>query len=110
LRAFRLFFVFDKTFLSPARLIQFLSVVIVMAGVWPRLRKWLGGVSAYLSMLGRNSLNVFCVVSLLSLLAQIVRFSLGGGVLVDTGVICIGLIAMGVTGWISEWRERSQAR
>ncbi len=105
----KLFFMFDKTYLSPARLIQFLAVVALFAGLWRRLPPFVAPASAYLSMLGRHSLNVFCVASVLSLCAQIARFLYGGGILVDTAVLWIGLVLMGFSAWISEWRERSPA-
>ena len=105
----KLFFMFDKTYLSPARLVQFLCVVAVIAGLWPRLPHWFEPVSAYLAMLGRHSLNVFCLVSVLSLCAQIGRFVYGGGIMVDTAVLILGVVFMGFGAWISEWRERSPA-
>jgi hypothetical protein len=104
----KLFFMFDKTYLSPARLVQFLSVVAIFAGVWKYLPRWLAPVSAFLSILGRHSLNVFCVTSVLSLCAQIGRFVYGGGIVVDTFVLCLGLVLMGFSAWISEWRVRSR--
>ncbi|MDE2362723.1 MAG: OpgC domain-containing protein [Hyphomicrobiales bacterium] len=106
----KLFFMFDKTYLSPARLIQFLSVAAVFGGLWARLPDWFAPVNAYLSMLGRHSLNVFCVASVLSLAAQIGRYVYGGGIAADTVVLWIGLAVMGYSAWISEWRERSPAR
>ena len=105
----KLFFMFNKTYLSPARLVQFLSVVALAAGIWSWLPGWLAGVNGYLSMLGRHSLNVFCVASVLSLCAQIGRYVFGGGIATDTFVLCLGLIFMGFGAWISEWRERSRA-
>ena len=68
-----LLFIFDKTFLSPARLIQFLALAMCVGGAYRYLPKLLAPVGAYLAMLGRNSLNVFCVASVLSLAAQILR-------------------------------------
>ncbi len=41
----------------------------------------------FLSMLGRNSLYVFCVGSILSLAGQIVRFLYRGNIGVDTVVV-----------------------
>lgn len=105
----RLLFMFDKTFLSPARLLQFLALVALFSGAWALLPRATAPASTYLARLGRNSLNVFCVASLLSLAAQILRFASGGGMIVDTAVLTFGLVAMGFSAWISEWRERSQA-
>jgi hypothetical protein len=105
----KLVFMLNKTYLSPARLIQFLSVVAVFAGVWRLLPAKLAPISSYLSMLGRHSLYVFCVASVLSLGAQIARFAFGGGIVVDTTMLLLGLLGMGFSAWISEWRERSRA-
>jgi hypothetical protein len=105
-----LVFMFDKTFLSPARAIQFAALTLVVTGLFGHLPAMLAPVVSYLSMLGRNSLNVFCVASVLSLAAQIERFAYGGGLGVDTIVLVVGLIAMGMAGWLSEWRERFGVR
>ncbi len=105
----KLVFMFDKTYLSPARLIQFLSLTALFAGGWRLLPGAAAPASGYLSMLGRNSLNVFCVASVLSLCAQIGRFIYGGGIVVDTSMLLVGLVIMGLSAWISEWRARSPA-
>ena len=101
-----LLFVFDKTFLSPARVVQFCALAMSVAGLYHLLPGWLSVVRGYLAMLGRNSLNVFCVASVLSLAAQIVRFASGAGWVIDTAVLMTGLIAMGFCAWVSEWRDR----
>jgi hypothetical protein len=106
----KLFFMFDKTFLSPARLIHAIALVGLFAGSFRFLGRALPPLAGYLSMLGRNSLNVFCVGSVLSLAGQIARFEYGGGIGTDTVVIIIGIVALGVTGWVSEWRDRLRAR
>jgi hypothetical protein len=106
----KLFFLFDKTFLSPARLIHALALVALFAGSFRYIAPAVPPLAGYLSMLGRNSLNVFCVGSVLSLAGQIARFEYGGGIMTDTVVIIIGIVALGVTGWVSEWRERLRAR
>jgi hypothetical protein len=106
----KLFFLFDKTFLSPARLIHALALVALFAGSFSYIARAVPPLAGYLSMLGRNSLNVFCVGSVLSLAGQIARFEYGGGIVTDTVVIIIGIVALGVTGWVSEWRERLRAR
>jgi hypothetical protein len=106
----KLFFMFDKTFLSPARLIHAIALVGFFAGSFRYIAWALPPLGRYLSMLGRNSLNVFCVGSVLSLAGQIARFEYGGGIGTDTVVIIIGITALGVTGWVSEWRDRLRAR
>lgn len=102
----RLFFIIGKSFETPIRLIQFLSLVAVFSVVYPLINKTLPSVVVYLSMLGRNSLPVFCTGSLLSLAAQIVRSFSGGGFLVDTLLVGAGIAVLGAIGWMAEWRKR----
>ncbi|MGB8278721.1 MAG: OpgC domain-containing protein [Methylovirgula sp.] len=101
----KLFFVFDKTFLSPARLIHFLAVVAVFSGSFPFVMRWFAVGGRFFSMLGRNSLIVFCVASLLSLAGQIARFAYGGALLTDAMIAGAGLAFMGIIAWLSERRD-----
>ncbi len=102
----KLVFMFDKTFLSPARLIHSLALTAFFAGSFATIKLWLPRCSNFLSMLGRNSLNVFCIASLLSLAGQIFRFVYGGGVAGDAFIVILGVSIMGLVAWASEWRER----
>ncbi len=102
----KLFFLFDKSFLSPARLIHSLALTALFAGSFKTIATWLPHISKFLNLLGRNSLNVFCAASLLSLIGQITRFEYGGLVATDAVIIIIGVIVMGMVAWVSEWRER----
>src|SRR6185437_14099671 len=70
----RLFFIISKTFETPPRIIQFLALIAVMSLVYPYIRRFAGPLVEFLSMLGRNSLYVFCVGSILSLSGQIIRY------------------------------------
>lgn len=106
----RLLFIFDKHFLSPARVVSLLALVVAFHAVFPVLARWLGPVSDYMCKLGRNSLPVFCVGSLLSLVGQIVRFVAGGNFAIDTAIIIGGIVVMGFTAWFSEWREASSPK
>jgi hypothetical protein len=106
----KLFFVFDKTFLSPARLLSSLAIVAVFAGSFGAISRALPRLGAFLSLLGRNSLNVFCAGSLLSLAGQVFRFAYGGDVVSDAFIVMFGLIVMGAAAWASEWRERLRAK
>src|SRR5262249_10392566 len=83
----KLFFIFSKTYNSPARVIQFLALIAVMSWTYPYIRRFAAPLVEYLSMLGRNSLYVFCVGSILSLSGQIVRFLYKGNIYVDTIVV-----------------------
>ena len=104
------FFVFDKTFATPARVLHFLALAITFAGSFALIRRFAGPLARFLSMLGRNSLNVFCVGSVLSLCASVTRFALGGSIIVDVPVLICGVACLGATAWLSEWRERLRAR
>lgn len=102
------FIVFDKTFLSPDRLIHMLALCALFAGLYNTLAKWLPAFTRFLAMLGRNSLNVFCAGSLLSLCGQIVRFIYGGSVVTDVVLFSIGVAIMALIAWVTEWRSRSR--
>lgn len=100
----KLLFIAAKTYMTPIRLVQFLALVAVFAAVYPYLSRLSPLLAQFLSLLGRNSLNVFCVGSLLSLGCQILRFVYDRSVLIDTGILLIGICALGLTAWITEWR------
>lgn len=113
----KLFFIADKTFVTPIRLIQFLCVVAVFSLAYPYIR-WLGAfmwtrwlmapLIGLFAMLGRNSLYVFCIGSLLSLAGQVIRYIFRGTVGIDTAVVISGILIMAVTAWLAELRERGR--
>jgi hypothetical protein len=105
-----LFFIFDKTFVTPARLVHFLGLVAAFAGWFCLVARYARPIARFLSMLGRNSLNVFCVGSVLSIAAQILRFWASGAILVDAAILLIGIAVLGFTAWVSELRARLQER
>jgi hypothetical protein len=105
----KLFFMFDKTFLSPARLIHSLALTAIFAGTFNVIGRRLPRLPGYLCLLGRNSLNVFCALSLLSLGGQIVRYIYGGNVVSDAFIVILGVLLMGFIAWAAEWRERLRA-
>ncbi|HEY5963772.1 MAG TPA: OpgC domain-containing protein, partial [Xanthobacteraceae bacterium] len=63
----------------------------------------------FLSMLGRNSLYVFCVGSVLSLAGQIVRYLYQGNIYSDTAVLILGVAIMAIAAWLPELREDIKA-
>jgi hypothetical protein len=106
----RLFFIAGKTFMTPMRLTQFLALVAVASCLYPLIRRFLPPLVAFLSLLGRNSLYVFCIGSLLSLAAQIVRFIYRGNLAIDTTVVIFGIAIMALTAWLPEWRDSIRRR
>jgi hypothetical protein len=106
----KLFFIISKTFETPPRVIQFLALIAVVSVTYPYIRRFAGPLVEFLSMLGRNSLYVFCVGSILSLVGQIIRFFYQGNIAVDTAVLVFGVAIMALTAWLPEWREDIKAR
>jgi hypothetical protein len=113
----KLFFILDKTYATPARVFQFLTLVTVVSAAFPYIRKLadfaplhrpVNGLIGLLAMLGRNSLYVFCVGSLLSLIAQMVRYYYRGTVGIDTVVVISGILIMALTAWLAESRHRAR--
>jgi hypothetical protein len=105
----KLFFMFDKTFATPARILHLLALVALFNGLYNYIEAWISPLARFFSMLGRNSLYVFCVGSLFALASQFGRFVLGGSIAVDSLVLLMGIIIMGITAWVVEWRVRSRA-
>ena len=102
----KLFFVFDKSYLSPARLVHFFALAAAFAGSYRFVARFVPWVARFLPMLGRNSLNVFCMGSLLSLFGQLARVASGGSFGIDSIVLICGVAVLGFTGWLSELRDR----
>ena len=97
---------FDKTFLSPDRLLSVLAIIAVGGGIFGPINRWLPGLSRFLSLFGRNSLHVFCAGSLLSLCGQVIRYLYGGLVVTDVLLFIVGVGLMALVAWMVEWRTR----
>jgi hypothetical protein len=100
----KLLFIADKSYMTPLRLMHFLALVALFSATYAYIARFMPGSSQFLSLLGRNSLNVFCVGSLLSLGFQILRFVYERSIMIDTAILLAGVCVLGVTAWISEWR------
>lgn len=101
-----LFFSDNKTYLAPLRLLHALAMIAFMTGAFPYILRYLQRPVRFFCLLGRNSLYVFCVASLLSLFGQIARFYSGGSFAVDAVLVVSGIILIGLTGWLAELRDR----
>jgi hypothetical protein len=101
----KLFFLLSKTYATPPRVIQFLALVAVVSVTYPYIRHFAPWLVEFLAVLGRNSLYVFCVGSILSLAGQIIRFLYQGNIYIDTAVVISGVAIMAATAWLAEWRK-----
>lgn len=106
----RLLFIDYKPFETPMRVLHFLSLVTVFSAVYPYLERYVAPVTRYLAMLGRHSLSVFCVGSLLSLAGQIVRYGFGGTLLNDTLMVVTGLIGLTITALLADFSRPGAKR
>jgi len=104
----RLLFLFDKTYVTPVRILNLLALVTAFSFVHGSvLKERLGPVDSWLCAMGRNSLAVFGIGCLFSLGGQFAHFLSDGSFWVDTLVLAIGILGMIFTCWFVEWRERS---
>jgi hypothetical protein len=106
----KLLFLNGKSFLTPIRLLQFLALIAVFSAMYRVFAPHVPWLTEFLSSLGRNSLNVFCVASVLSLVGQIIRYRYAGSVIVDTLVVFVGISLLWMTATVSEWRERQKSQ
>jgi len=106
----RLLFIADKTYVTPMRLIQLLALIALFSVTYPYIKRWALWLVEFCSRLGRNSLIVFCVGSLLSLAGQITRFVYRGDIVVDTVVVIVGITIMAISAWLPEWREQVRSK
>jgi hypothetical protein len=102
----RLFFISDKTYATPIRLVQFLALVAIATAVYPAIKRTAPSVVEFLSLLGRHSLSVFCVGSILSLAGYITRFVYGPDLVGDTLVVVSGIAIMALAAQLAEWQMR----
>ncbi|MDB5650900.1 MAG: OpgC protein, partial [Hyphomicrobiales bacterium] len=102
----QLFFMNDKTYLTPMRLIHLFGLMALMTGLFEIAlkRRRFAWLARPLCSLGRNSLHVFCAGSLLSLAGQLLRFAAPISVLTDCVVLLIGIPVLLAVAWGNEWR------
>jgi hypothetical protein len=103
----RLLFIFDKSNLSPGRLLHFVTIVLGFQNLYAWAAPHIPWLARQFSALGRNSLAVFSTGSLLSLAGQLLRFEWGGGFIGDAFILSSGIAFLIFTAWFVEWRTRS---
>ncbi|WP_224405988.1 OpgC domain-containing protein [Afifella sp. IM 167] len=92
----------ERSYATPIRIVQFLALIAVFSAAYRFIEPAAPRLVAFLSRLGRNSLYVFCVASILSLIGLIFRVSLGGSFALDTATTAIGVFFMWLTAWLAE--------
>ena len=102
----RLFFILDKSNLSPGRLLHFLTLVLAFQSVFPVIARLVPWLAQSCSALGRNSLAVFSMSSIASLGAQLVRFAVPHSFTLNFALISAGFLLLVFTAWFVEWRSR----
>ncbi|WP_158266658.1 OpgC family protein [Alsobacter soli] len=101
----------DKHLLSLPRFLHVLSLTVVASSLpvetWLRRTPW----TAPLGWLGRHSLPVFCVGTILAICGQMLRIAGDGDVRVDVAIIVGGLVLQIGLAWALEWnRSGASAR
>jgi hypothetical protein len=104
----RALFAFDKAYMSPARIASLVAVVVTFAFAYDPISQRAPWLAEALCRLGRNSLEVFSVSTVLALAGQIGRFLSDGRVWSDVVIIASGLVLMHLTAWSIEWRRRAK--
>jgi hypothetical protein len=99
---------FDKGFVAWPRLLHVLALAyVVMMSPLGRLMHLIPA-SNFLTAMGRHSLPVFCVGSLMSMTGAIVRHEWGGSFAHDTVIIATGLLVMGTLAVVLDGRTPSR--
>jgi hypothetical protein len=99
---------FSKSDLHLPRLLHVLALTYVVSHLplerWIRQTRLLGSVA----VLGRHSLPVFALGTVLAVAGQLLRALSGGGLLVDIGLIGSGLAMLFACAGVLEWNRREQ--
>jgi len=102
----QLVFVSDKTYATPMRLVQFLALVALFTAIYPSIKRALPSVVEFLSLLGRHSLLVFCVGSILSLVGFITKSTHEPDLVLDTVIVVSGIATMALAAQLAEWQQQ----
>jgi hypothetical protein len=103
----RLFFLLDKSYVSPARLVDFIAVVLAFQRAYGPIANTVPWLVSPLCTLGRNSLAVFSIGSVAALGVQLIRAALPRSILLDFFTVLPGILLLWLTAWLVEWRSRS---
>jgi hypothetical protein len=94
----------NKSNLSPLRLVPFYALVVLVATLLPRDARFLRGATARpLVLCGQQSLEIFCLSIVLSLLAHFILTEYGASVPMQLAVNVAGIAIMCLTAWMIAW-------
>lgn len=99
-------FIVDKSYATPLRILHLLALCAAFVAVYSGIARYLGWLAGFGAVLGRNSLQVFCVGSLLSLGGQLARAAFPASLTLDLAVVAVGIGLMWATAWLTEARAR----
>lgn len=100
---------FDKTYLSPWRLMHVLALACIVAYLVRPQADWLDApVSRALAWLGRHSLEIFCLGTVLSFMGWIILRQAEAGFGAELVVVAAGIGVMTWTAWLLERRKQAQ--
>jgi hypothetical protein len=101
---------FDKSFVAWTRLLHVLALgYVVMMSPLGRLMHHIPKTN-FLTAMGRHSLPVFCVGSLLSMTGAVMRHEVGGSFVRDTVIVATGLMLMGLLALALDGRKPASSR
>jgi hypothetical protein len=103
----KLIYPIDKSHLSPARLLHFLALAVVVARLIPH--DWRGLMSPPMIALircGENSLAIYCLGVLLSFVALVALRQFSGGVGMQIAVSVAGIAVMVVAATVMTWTAK----
>jgi hypothetical protein len=101
---------FDKGFVAWTRLLHVLALgYVVMMSPAGRLMHQIPKTN-FLTAMGRHSLPVFCVGSLLSMTGAVIRHEWGGSFLHDTTIVAIGVVVMGLLALALDGRKPARPK
>lgn len=93
---------------GPIRVVSFLLLIVYAAPLYAYVTKRFHAVDRFLSLLGRNSLLVFSLLTLLSVSVQIARREFGHPLLLDAFILVSGLVILWSAATVAERRKHAQ--
>ena len=98
---------FDKTNLALPRLLHVLALAYCVSRLPIERLLRQSAAAAPLIVMGRHALPVFCVGTVLSLAAQVLRLAHEGGIAFDLTIIGMGITLQWLLAWALEWYRTS---